>query len=534
MSATRPGELASTLAGSHPLGMVLFGALLLVTLLPGLASAQQSEADVFNAQAIVAYQEKRYEDALSALREALALDANNVDALYYTGLVRVATGQLDAAAEALEQARTRAPEDEAVLYMLGVVYFSQQKYDRAQPLLERVFARQPKLDSLGYYVGFMRYRNKDYQGALRAFRAGAAADPNIQQLTRFYTGLALAVLGLPEQATAAIDEALSLQPASPLTGPTERLRSAVTAARDKEGRFKAELRVGGFFDDNVAVNPVSRNDPVVQALRQRRHESPGALAALRLDYAFLRAGAFEVTATYAAFTTYNTDLPRFSIVDQLFGVTGTYRGALGALPYQLALPYTYDYLMLGGHDYVQRHTVTPYATLVEGSHNLTALQLRYQHKEFAHEHDLPPEEKRDGNNWMAGFVHIFRFEGDKLLLKVGYQWDLDDTRGSNYSYFGHRPLAGGQYTLPWAGLRLKYDVDVHLRDYRFRNTLFPLEDPGTTKRSDTEWTHLAEIALPLPGNITLSATYQADLNRSNLAVYHYTRHVYSLVAIWSY
>lgn len=538
------------LGGLFLLGIALFGALLFLLLVPGAVSAQQAEADVFVAQAIIAYEEKRYDNALAALRQALELDPNNVDALYYSGLVRVAQGRIAEAVAPLEKARKLDPKDQATLFQLGVVYFSLGKYDEAQPLLEEVFDANPRLESLGYYVGFMRYRKKDYQGALRAFRAGASTDPNIQQLARFYTGLALGILGLPERAAAEIEEALRLQPASPLTGPAERLRTAVATAREKERRFRAELRVGGFFDDNVSVIPrKNAKDALVQALRSRRHESPGWGSALRLDYAFLRLGPFEATATYAFFNSYNTDLPSFNIINQLGGLVGTYRGTLGAYPYQAALQCTYDYLTLGGREFVQRQTVVPAFTLVEDANNLSAVQLRFQKKEFSQDTDIPREEKRDGVNWMAGLTHLFRFEGDKHLVRLGYQWDFDDTegpnsRGTNFSYFGGRFLAGAQYTLPWLGIRLKYDFDVHFRNYRHANTLLPTANPGVRERADEEFTHVFGFSLPLPNplpktflegsSLTLTADYQRTDAKSNLDVFEFRRNVISVFLVWSY
>src|SRR2546422_11284793 len=65
-----------------------------------------------------------------------------------------------------------------------LAYFARQQYDRAQPLLEAVFKTNPELDGLGYYVGFLRYRAKDYRGALAAFRAGRAGDPEIRSEER--------------------------------------------------------------------------------------------------------------------------------------------------------------------------------------------------------------------------------------------------------------------------------------------------------------------------------------------------------------
>lgn len=542
-------ESAATLGGLLHFGVAILGAVLLVTLLASPARAQQADADVFVAQAILAYEEKRYEEALAALRQALEIDPKNVDALYYTGITRVALGRAAEAVEVLEKARTLDPADDAVAFQLGVIYFSLGKYDQAQPLLEAVFTRTPTLDSLGYYVGFMRYRQKDYQGALRAFRAGATVDPNIQQLTRFYTGLALGVLGLPERAAAEIEEALRLLPASPLTGPAERLRETVVAARERERRFRAEVRLGAFYDNNVPIQPESSfQDALVESLRAHEKQSPGAQAGLRLDYAFLRVGSLEATATYSFFTTYNTDLPGFNIMDHLGGLGGTYRGTVGAFPYQLALQYTYDYLTLDDDEFVQRHTVVPTAVLVEDASNLTALQLRYQRKQFSDDTDIRRDEKRDGVNWMAGLTHIFRFQGDKHLLKLGYQWDFDDTkgpndRGRNYTYFGHRVLAGGQYTLPWADLRLRYDFDLHLRDYRHQNSILPFVEPATRERSDTEYNHVLGFVLPLSNplaktvpdsRLSLAVDYQITVSRSNVNVFSFDRNVLSVFMTWSY
>src|SRR6185295_20294333 len=98
----------------------------------------------------------------------------------------------------------------------------------------------------------IRYRKKDYQGALKAFRAETSQNPNIQQLVRFYSGLTLAILGLPEQAVAEVDAALKFQTGSALTGPAERLRDTLANAREAERRLHAEVRVGFLYDSNVA------------------------------------------------------------------------------------------------------------------------------------------------------------------------------------------------------------------------------------------------------------------------------------------
>jgi tetratricopeptide (TPR) repeat protein len=98
-------------------------AILLLTLNVSPARAQQSEADVYVAQAILAYEDRRYDEALAFLRQALTQDPDNLDALYYTGLTLLAQRKPAEAVEPLERARRRAPDDLALLYQLGVAYF---------------------------------------------------------------------------------------------------------------------------------------------------------------------------------------------------------------------------------------------------------------------------------------------------------------------------------------------------------------------------------------------------------------------------
>lgn len=189
-----------------PFAGLLAGLLLLVSVVP-YATAQSTEADVHVGQALLEFDDRQYDAALANLRRALKIEPYHVAALYYTGLVHLAQRRPAEAVGFLERARATAPTGPAVALQLGLAYFATERYDRAEPLLEEVFRAQPTLDGLGSYVGFMRYRTKDYRGALRAFPAGRATDPELRQLARLYTGLSLAALGLPSEAATEVEQA---------------------------------------------------------------------------------------------------------------------------------------------------------------------------------------------------------------------------------------------------------------------------------------------------------------------------------------
>ncbi|MEK9133506.1 MAG: hypothetical protein AAB333_01460, partial [Pseudomonadota bacterium] len=183
---------------------------------------------------------------------------------------------------------------------------------------------------------------------------------------------------------------------------------------------------------------------------------------------------------------------------------------------------------------LERHTATLFGTLVEDPGNLTTVVGRLQAKNFLLDTTTAPQDNRNAHNWMLGPTHVFRFAGDQHIIRVGYQFDIEDTRGTNFSYQGHRLLTGGQYTLPWGETRLRYDYEVHFRNYRHTNIFLPGTSPNTMTRTDTEQLHVFRIEKPLPDNLTLSAEYQGTFSNSNLDVFNFHRNVFSLILTWTY
>jgi len=243
-----------------------------------------TESDVYVDRGILALDAGQYTEALQAFQEALRMTPDNVNALYYAGLTYMALEQYGPAQAALEQAQRLAPTDLDVAFQLGVAYFLQQQYDKAERPFRQVYASQPQRQNLGYYLGFIEYRKQNYREALRLLRANVPSDNNFAQLARFYAGLSLSALGLAGQARAEIEQALRLQPASPLTAPAERFREVLGPAVAAERNFHVDAKVGFYYDDNVAVIPNKSGDPVATAARDTAHRSVGELGYVRFQY----------------------------------------------------------------------------------------------------------------------------------------------------------------------------------------------------------------------------------------------------------
>ena len=508
------------------------------------AIAQQAEVDVLLTQATLAYDDEQYEKTIQLLDRVLASEPNNGRAHYYKGLAFLGQKKPELAAQSFEKAHAIQPRDLFTRYQLGATYFLLKEYDKADPLLSGVYTEQPKLETVGFYVGVLRYQQKSYSEAQTAFSQVQTTDPEMRQLIGFYKGLTLGTLGLSQQAVTELDDALKVQTSEPFSAPVQRMRDSLTATQPTERRFRASLGFGGFYSDNVALNPNRSNDPFAESLRTRSTTSPGLLMTAHGEYSWLRRGPFESVASYNFFQTVNLNdgLSRFNIQNHQGALAGYYRGTVRAMPYQVGLSYAYDYLFLGQDAFMSRHTPMLSGTLLESAHHMTTGLFRFQDKTFYREADLTtrfPAAQRDAMNWMGGFTHTFRLQEDRHFLSIGYQYDVEDAAGSDFSYAGHRLLAGGVFSLPWpptpwGATRLRYDYQVHWRDYRSFNATFPQFALNTIRRDDTEQIHFARLEQPLPYNFVVSFQYQRIQNDSNLAVYDYTQNIFYLITTWTY
>lgn len=516
-------------------GLVIAGSLWLGMVSPIWAQVP-TESDVYVDRGIVAYDGKDYTGALQSFQEALRLNPENINALYYVGLTYMALGQYAEAQAILEQAKKVAPSDVDIAFQLGLAYFAQQQYDKAEPLLRQVYTAQPAHQNIGYYLGIIEYRRQNYREALRFFQTAVPSDQNFAQLNRFYAGLSLSALGLAGQARAEVEEALRLQPISPLTGPAERFREVLGAAAKAERNFHVDAKLGFFYDDNVSVNPFRSSDASATAAREAKHRSTGELGYVRFEYTPLRTPDWEGSVSGSILQTVNNEVSHFNIMNPTAAANLAYKTRIREMPAVWNLTYQYDYISLDDRNFVSRHSVAPGLSMVWDAMNLSQAQIRYQNKDFMHEKTLVlTSDDRDANNYMAGLTHVFRFQADRHFIRVGYQIDWDAAQGSNWSYLGHRAILGGQYTLPWWDIRLRYDFDVHLRDYKHKHTFLPtgISEP-TTHRSDRDMNHLLSVSKDFPGNITLSLEYLLNRNLSNLAVFDYIRNVVTMSVSWRY
>ena len=509
-----------------------------------------SEDTVYVDRGVLAYSEKRFDDALKELGEALRLNANSYQALYYQGLIYQELNRPADARLALERAYELRPQSPDIAFQLGVLYVKQQEYDKAEPLLRQVYRADPDRPNLGFYLGLVDYRKKNYRSALEFFRAAHPSDEEFAQLARFYAGLAAGASGFPRIAQGELNEAMRIRPGSPVSNLIPRFSDLLGEEAQKEKFFHGELRFGVVYDTAASlvlgpalqvfpVDPYSENIPPpsgVNVLPPVKQKSVGELAGVDLSYTWLKTLDWEATVAYRFLYVEENQAAAFSSLNHIPSFNIVKKGVMSDLPYFAGLLWSYENIALGHDNALQRWTANPYFTLVEGAHNVTNVQYRLQVKDF-YRGPFVHAELRNALNYMVGPTHYFLFDNGRHFIKLGYQYDRENAIGANWSYNGNRLLIGFQYTLPWQDIRLQCDLDYQWRGYLNKHTLLPEDQPRTIKREDREGLYFVSLSKDFTvGSQKFNAAleYVFDNAYSNFSAYSFTRHVVIPSIAWRF
>jgi cytochrome c-type biogenesis protein CcmH/NrfG len=150
-----------------------------------------------------------WSQAAAALRCAVDLDGEDVEARLSYARALVHLKKLDDAAFQLLQASRLDPPDARVLKELGVVFYDKHLYDKAAAWLEKAVALMPGDARARYALGLAHEARRDMGAAVAAYREAVRRDPTLGD-ARLTLADALAGMGEHEGAIAELTALLAL------------------------------------------------------------------------------------------------------------------------------------------------------------------------------------------------------------------------------------------------------------------------------------------------------------------------------------
>ena len=413
----------------------------------------------------------------------------------------------------------------------AILLYDDKKYDDATRELMRANQLDPRNTNVIYYLALSLSAQGRYAEAEAYVRKGLEIQPNNANL-RLMLASTLRAQGKIDESRQ-IAESLQLEPASPLVGPSRDLLTALRTPRRGDTPFWFEATIRTQYDSNISLKPNIGQ----LASGIGRASSWGNLLALSSEYAFYRSPNWQAAVRYDGYQINNYQNREFYFTDNVVGGRFTYTNLLptGQRYFTTFRPF-YDILLQSGRRFLQRPTgvLDSYLYWDPAGANRTELFYQVEGKIF-NEHpsgSFQPlghgSEDRDAVNYRVGLVHYMFFDRQRYGINFGYHYDFENAQGKNWTYAGHRAVAGFLVTLP-ADIRATTNFEYHARHYNGRNA-----NRFREQRSDNETTALFTLAKDVTPSLTVTLENLWNANGSTIADYSYQRHVVSLGVTWRY
>jgi cytochrome c-type biogenesis protein CcmH/NrfG len=204
--------------------------------------------------------------AADALRSAVDLDGDAVEArlAYARALVRL--NKLDDAAFQLLQASRLEPPDPRVLKELGLVFYDKRLYDKAALWLGRAASAAPADARAHYALGLAQEARRDMGAAVAAYREAVRCDPQLAD-ARLTLADALASMGEHEGAIAELNALLAIDRTNEKAAHNrDVLRGALDEMRKQRllGKGQKELEASALLSEGAfrKKGPVGEGSPL--------------------------------------------------------------------------------------------------------------------------------------------------------------------------------------------------------------------------------------------------------------------------------
>ena len=476
----------------------------------GRAQEGLEAAELLFTRAVLAYEDGNYAEATRDLLKARELDPRNSNVIYYLGQSYNAQGNFAEAERVFRQGLANDPKNPDLGFGLGVALYDQNRFDDALKEFLALYQTEPTKDDLGYYIGLCYYQKKDYETALGYFRKNVSTSVTARQRNLYTLGLTLKALGRDREAAEELAEAVKIEPASPLVGPTQQL---LTVIREQTGgkRLRLEATLNAQFDSNPEAQHHAR-------------KSYGNLFNGRANYILFNSGPWESTASYSFLQSLNYENHRGDITENFASINTYYKSTLGDMPTSTGIQLSNNIILLHGELYLSRPTATFSYTVQENPSNFTTFILRPQYNDFML---VGTAEKRRAVNELAGLVHYFRFGGGRNRIGFGFHFDNEDAVSTDWSYKGYKGVASLLLALP-LGLQAAANFEYHVRYYGTQRGVL------VGHRHDDEATLLTSLSREIFPNVTLKLQHFWDRNYSTLSDFDINRHVTALGLTWRY
>ena len=487
--------------------------ILSVLLVAGLLSATLAVADAQSSldKGIIQYQRENYDEALGFLKAAREEEPQSTRVAYYLGLTYKKMQDYLQAKFFLTQAVEGTPKIQEALLELIEVCYQLDDIESAKRWIAVAEDQGLRPGQTSFIKGLVLMKNGETEEAVRSFRDAKDLEPSLKQNADFQIGLAHLKDKSFDDAEKSFQEVIQLDPNTDIARYADEYKKALD--RRREGGKPFNLSVGLFeeYDDNVILKPGDESS--IGAVGNQEDWREVVTFGAELSRKFN--GVFGASVRYDFYGAKQNDLHAFDVNSHTVGVApSVYFGE-----HAFSVPVQYNRTWVDDDDFLSTVTVNPLVNLKLAENQLGQLGVKFQDKNYL-QTPVFDAENRDAFRWAPGAGWFYFFNENKSFVNFRYEFDAENTKGTNWDYEGHRLSAALQipFCEKWKATAAG---DAYWQDFDHVNTFF------NVKRSDDNTTGSVMLSYAIAPWVEWQLRYTYVDHRSDISIYQYTRNIVS-------
>lgn len=492
-------------------------AFLCIAMTPGLflpapiLQADQAGYELRFSSGIAAINSLDFLGAIKEFESALKEKPSDIPARFYLGYSYNRLGKQAQAIALLRELVKEKPDYPEAREELGIAYYYAGNYPQAIEAFDQARAERPESASSCYYSGLTYLALGNFEKAETLIADAAKLDPSNAAQGRYQMGLAYLQGNRTEEAIQQFELSHQLLPES-----EEGMEAASFAQslrqRKKVARIWGQVEARYEYDSNVVLMPDDGDVLFVSNKDDFRY-----MTTFTLNYNQPVKDILELDGRYRFVQSVHHQIGDYNMLgnDLLNGVKFN-------LPHSSPfVGYRYEYYFLDDckASFLRSNTVIASFTIPETSRALTIPYYHFRKDDYL----LPyyyDEDNRDAFNHIVGFDQYFMLSRDaKRWVRGGVSYDRNAADGINYVYDGFK--LSGEFSTPLAcEVFLSCEAEYYIRNYPQNNF----------HRYDDQQNYMVTVARSLNSFLEVGLQYQLVVNDSTVALYQYSRNIFSMLA----
>lgn len=437
---------------SRSIGFILIAILLLF---PAPGAAVEKGRAYFDF-GVFDYEDGDYQKAVENFKTALSKNPDTPLYEYYLGKSYFKLKDYPNAEKYLNKAYRTDPEIVGLRYDLAMLYFYRSDFQKSSTLFKNVSQEEPKNVLAKYYAGVSLYKLQDYTASINYFTAASDQSPNIKDNSYYYIGMCHIQLGQIQKAKNKFEYIKANTLSDELRQKAERILAKISQKQEAAKPYKLYFQIGGFYDDNVRLEPEDVN-------YYDDEDDMALLGFFSGSYDFIRKDAFKIGAGYIHFQSWYTDLDDYNLTGSVFQLYANWY----ADPFIFRFSYLPGFYWLESENYLTRHQLKPEVIWKINKNFLTRLSYSYYDDDYS-EIDCESfriiDRTEETHEFYLDAFYSLMDKKARIFGGVGYK---DNSASLSDRYFAEwSAKVGVSMKIPW---RLEVELAAEYRDRTYDN-----------------------------------------------------------------